>query len=92
MSNRVRVSVDEIEGVDTGQGCAPCDGIRVTCMECDHSVDVAGRTDASIRRGCVMLREQCPQDETNFYYSADRGGGHGSSLPPDPVPRKWWDK
>jgi ribosomal protein S27E len=42
-------------------------GIRVRCTRCDHEVDVFGTSDQSVRRGCIMLREECPQGEENFY-------------------------
>lgn len=43
------------------------EGIVVTCDRCDHVVEVFGTGEPSIRRGCAMLREECPEDEENFY-------------------------
>ena len=43
------------------------DGVQVTCSRCDHSVEVFGTGEASIKRGCVMLRDACPNNEQNFY-------------------------
>jgi hypothetical protein len=59
----VEVEDTELEG-DHGL----VDGIEVTCSKCGHSVEVYGTSDASIQRGCVMLRDECPEDENNFYY------------------------
>lgn len=61
---RVTVTICEttLEG-DEGQDV---DGVQVTCDRCEHSVEVFGAGERSIRRGCVMLREQCPQNEENF--------------------------
>jgi hypothetical protein len=39
--------------------------IFVTCTRCEKRVEVYGQTEASVRRGCIMLHEQC--DEQNFY-------------------------
>lgn len=47
-------------------------GVRAECMFCDHTVESFGRTDASRRRCLVLMREQCPRDEENFY--VDDGG------------------
>lgn len=62
----VNVEEDEIEG---DYGSAP--GIRVTCGRCGLEVEVLGQGEASVRRGCVMLREECPRAERNFYVSRD---------------------
>jgi len=42
-------------------------GLTVTCEYCGHSVEVYGTGDASAKRGAVMLREECPKGEHNFY-------------------------
>lgn len=62
---RVLVTVDQttLEN-DKGYDVA---SIVVTCDRCDHSVEVFGTGEQSIRRGCAMLREECPEDEDNFY-------------------------
>jgi hypothetical protein len=39
--------------------------IFVTCTRCEKRVEVYGQTEASIKRGCMKLHEQC--DEQNFY-------------------------
>ncbi len=46
---------------------ANVDGVLVTCQRCDHSVEVFGESDASVRRGCAMLRKECPLGENNYY-------------------------
>ena len=57
------VSFEEIEN-DEGRYI---DGCRVTCSKCSYSVEVFGDGDASQRRGAVMLHEECPLKENNFY-------------------------
>ena len=42
-------------------------GVTVTCGRCKHSVEVFGQEIQSHRRGFVMLREECPKRESNFY-------------------------
>lgn len=43
------------------------DGIEVECRRCGHVEDVYGTSEPSIKRGLVMLRENCPRGENNFY-------------------------
>lgn len=50
---------------DFGEWSGP--GVSVSCSRCGHVVEVLGSTDASIMRGCVMLKEECPNRERNFY-------------------------
>ena len=66
-SQTVRVTVEEIEldGDKGGRGEVP--SVRVTCARCSHEVEVYGTSDDSVTRGCVMLREECPRGESNFY-------------------------
>jgi hypothetical protein len=61
---RVETIIDEVE-LDGDYG--PVDGLQVTCAVCGHSVEVFGTSDASARRGAVMLAEECPRGERNFY-------------------------
>ena len=61
---RVDVEIDQadVEG-DDGQ----VEGLCLVCARCGHEVKVAGTTGASARRGAIMLREECPKGESNFY-------------------------
>lgn len=61
----VKVTVEEIEM--EGDHDNPVDGVEVCCGRCGHTVEVFGTSDASVKRGCVMLREECPKGESNFY-------------------------
>ena len=62
----MRVSVD-IENADAEGDYGSVDGILLTCERCGHWVVVAGTSDRSARRGAIMLREECPKGEDNFY-------------------------
>jgi hypothetical protein len=61
---RVHVEIDhiDVEG-DYGQ----VEGLCLVCARCGHEIEVAGTTGASARRGAIMLREECPKGESNFY-------------------------
>ena len=63
---RVKVRVEEIE-LDGDDSEYPVPSVEVTCTRCKHSVQVFGTSEASIKRGCLMLREECPEGESNFY-------------------------
>ena len=62
----MRVSIDiSEEDLDGDYGTVP--GLVITCTRCRHSVEVFGTEDNSVKRGAVILRDECPLDEDNFY-------------------------
>lgn len=63
----MRVECEIIEGDLENEDGRPQSGIEVHCDRCGHYVEVFGCSIRSIKRGCVMLREECPMDEDNFY-------------------------
>lgn len=46
-------------------------GIEVTCTRCGHTTESFGESDRSIRRCLALMREECPDGESNFYVDAD---------------------
>jgi hypothetical protein len=72
---QINVTIREVE-MEGDYGNA-IDGVSVSCSRCGHSIDVFGTSVASIRRGCMMLREQCPNDEANFYRRQASPRRHG---------------
>jgi len=60
---KVKVTVEEttLEGEH-----GDVDGVIVTCGRCDHSVEVFGAGEASIKRGCATLRDEVPQQRAQF--------------------------
>ena len=66
---RVRTTVDHtpLEG-DYGNSV---DGISVTCDRCHYTVECYGTEEASLNRCAVMLREECPLGQNNFYVVED---------------------
>lgn len=62
---RVATSVEEIELDGESGGTVP--SVSVTCMRCGHAEESYGTEDESIRRCAVLLRENCPRGERNFY-------------------------
>jgi hypothetical protein len=61
---KVRCTVEEIE-LDGDSGGIP--SVSVTCSRCGHDAESYGTDEASIRRSCAILREECPRKEDNFY-------------------------
>jgi len=62
---RVEVEIEETE-LENEDGIN-IDGIVASCGRCDHEVEVFGQGLKSIRRACIMLREECPNGEENYY-------------------------
>ena len=58
----VTIAQGELEG-DYGY----VEGLTLVCDRCGHSIEVFGTSDRSAARGAIMLREQCPNGENNFY-------------------------
>lgn len=62
---RVTCEVDEVE-LENEDGF-PVDGICATCERCGHETKSFGTGDASVKRCLVLMREECPNGEHNFY-------------------------
>lgn len=46
-------------------------GVRARCSRCGHETEAFGTDEPSIKRCLVMLREECPEGESNFYVRDD---------------------
>jgi hypothetical protein len=42
------------------------EAVCATCSRCDHETQSFGTSARSIRR-CLLMREECPEGEDNFY-------------------------
>jgi hypothetical protein len=42
-------------------------GVTATCSRCNHTTKSFGTGEASRKRCLVLLREECPLGEKNFY-------------------------
>jgi hypothetical protein len=45
----------------------PVESVVVTCSRCGHQTESFGITGASVRRCLALLREECPEGQSNFY-------------------------
>lgn len=46
-------------------------GVTATCDRCGHTTESYGTSIRSIRRCLVLMREECPEGESNFYVDED---------------------
>lgn len=58
------VTLENEEGVEL-------DGVSAECPRCGHTTESFGTAPTSIRRCLVLLREECPNRENNFYVDED---------------------
>jgi hypothetical protein len=62
----------EIEEADvTAENGMIVDGVVATCSACGHVTESFGTGDASRRRCLVLMREECPRNERNYYVDSD---------------------
>jgi len=57
----------EIEEADIDGDYGTVSGIRATCTRCGHETESGGSEESSILRCLVLMREECPKGESNFY-------------------------
>src|SRR5258708_740927 len=48
------------------------EGTCPTCSHCGHITESFGNSDRSVKRCLVLLREECPLGNTNFYTDEER--------------------
>ena len=65
---RVRCEIEETE-LEGDYGDVA--GVRAECSRCGHITESFGTDEPSIRRCLVLLREECPRGESNFYVSEE---------------------
>jgi len=61
-----RISEIDLEG-DFGDIPSVC----ALCSRCGHETESYGTSGASRRRCLVLMREECPEGENNFYVDDD---------------------
>lgn len=66
---QVAAEIEEADIEDEADQIRP--GICATCTRCGHETLSYGTSEASIKRCLALLREECPQGETNFYVADD---------------------
>jgi hypothetical protein len=70
MSMKVPCDIDEVE-LDGDFADHPIPGVRARCSRCGHETESYGTDDRSVRRCLVLMREECPEGESNYYEASD---------------------
>ena len=65
MGRTVECVVSEVE-LENERGYTQS-GVRAVCTNCGHTTESFGTGDASRKRCLVLMREECPLGECNFY-------------------------
>lgn len=58
----ITISEETLEG-DYG----PVDGVVADCSRCGHRTESFGTSENSIQRCAILMRQECPRGEQNFY-------------------------
>lgn len=61
--------------------------VAAICSRCGHKCVAHGTGEKSIKRALAQLREECPEEEDNFYVAEEAGG---ENRIPYPVVKPWW--
>lgn len=46
-------------------------GVCVSCTKCGHETESFGEGEASVKRCLALMREECPEGDSNFYSTED---------------------
>jgi len=65
---RIKVKIIE-DTVEEGGRTGP--GVTATCLECDHTTQSFGTKEGSRKRCLVLMRDECPNGDENFYVDED---------------------
>jgi hypothetical protein len=57
----------KVEGIILEGDYDDVPSVEVVCSRCGHRTRSFGQHGASIRRCLALLREECPEGQTNFY-------------------------
>jgi hypothetical protein len=54
------INLDNSEGIDVPS-------VMAICSKCGHEIESFGIDEPSVRRCLVLMREECPRNENNYY-------------------------
>jgi hypothetical protein len=66
---KVACSIDLVE-LENDDG-REVEGVQATCSRCGNETQSFGTEPVSVRRCLVLMREECPEGELNFYVAED---------------------
>lgn len=70
MGNRVKVEIEEVDDIENEDGDLRS-GVRAACSKCDHTTESFGQGPRSRMRCIMLMKEECPKGQDNFYVDAD---------------------
>jgi len=69
----MRVPCEITETTLTNENGREIDGVVACCRRCLHQTESYGTGENSRKRCLVLMREECPEYEDNFYVDEDEG-------------------
>lgn len=63
----MRVAVEIEEVVLQNKDDHYVEGFVARCSRCQHETESFGTSERAVKRCLALLREECPNDENNFY-------------------------
>lgn len=60
-----------ISRIDLDGDYGTVEGVEATCERCGHTEESFGTSEASMKRCALLMRENCPRGEKNFYEVTD---------------------
>ncbi len=63
--SKIKCSIEEAY-IENDYG-TETEGVIATCSKCGHTTESYGTEENSIKRCLVLLRDQCPEGESNYY-------------------------
>jgi hypothetical protein len=70
VGKRVDVDIREDQVMDPNTGRS-LPGVVATCSECRHQTKSFGQKQSSRKRCLALMKEECPEDENNYYVDTD---------------------
>lgn len=71
MGRRVECEVEHVDILKNEHSDETQPGVEATCSRCNHVTQCFGTEERSVKRALAMLREECPENESNFYVDAE---------------------
>lgn len=75
----VNCSIEEFDA--EGSSRKPVRSVRATCSTCGHITESFGTGPKSVARCLVLMRNECPQNQTNYYMRSDAPPGSAPEVP-----------
>jgi len=67
----MKVKCDIYQGRQEGDYGGEVGVTEARCERCDHQTESFGTDEPSVLRCLVLMREECPFGESNFYFQDD---------------------